>query len=1272
MADQLPEGAQFGAPAQSEKLPEGATFGKAEGSEEQAPQTEPSGIGEQLKRAFTNPMHAMMGHPEKVQPAGRGFIGAASELSTGLAGFPSQVGHAMLDQPTNEEEANLYNQAHDIGQSTSMIQGIGAGGADVDAHAALAYKRLVTDGVVESYQKARRLELQAEKEKDPKRKKALMDAAGAYGTTDFKDNTSFRNVLSNLLHGATGSGAGMLPFLGPLAAKSAETAQYGDLEKGDFNPDPVKGVSSLLMMALLPHAQEKAFGAIKGAAGAVTSKIGEKVGANLNPVTETVGRSEVPVRNPSTLGKVAQAAVPDTMQKFAAETTGPAVAKGMGQTAQDAVGTSGEVKPTQTDPIGYHAEADKLVQRSKPVFEKLDEVSGGMLTEAQDRARRFVNDDSGHGVSEYEKAVKDQDQIFEHYATHPDVEGMDLKTAKKEWKQQAGLRDFSDKILGATEHSPTGNIDYQFKQGKQLAERINDVIKKNPKTHLLDRIGFTEDHIDQLQKFGRIVEQQAKTPRFGNFMGAIGKTVAAMAGFHGGGMIGAGAGLVGEGLAEKFGGWAADHILGKALTTPEALKTLTTGFKEGTNPSVLVEKLKTDIHKSDPSWAETIGNKLGQMVKGERGEAEVPFTGGTGVEENPRPKVTTDYENDSTGKFGNQDHMVTTKDADGKTVGQLAAQDAGQGKVVVRFNRLNENFRGQGIGKQQLEKLFTEAEKGGAKTVKSDISTTGDAQHVWESLERKYPDAITKKMVGKGASAKPQWTANLAKIASNVANSADDALAASSAAKRGAGRAEGSEAGTEGAAPVAAPTTSETPYTTSQASAPAKLPTEAERQPGQRVSQRNPTAVNAPEDPMTGNLDVGMDAIKKHEADKPGAMRKMALAVSKYPGVDISPEEALANPEAALNKFVNHISGNLEWLHNQVPANIRNISKLWYDSAHVLTKDIAKQYGLAHEQVAGIVASLSPKNEWNNNVELAKRMIHTYKTQQGFRFTPEMEGTAVKIGKTNRDIVRLLDDIRGKTLGELKYPDEKAAWIRLHDESYNHKMKSNYAPDGSVRDFARNQTGEPTSSAWNTGLPAMIKAVKIMDDGSMENIHHQLGEAHKIRNFYNNIVDPWSKHGDVTIDTHAVGAGHLRPMSQKSEEVLHNFGSSYNPSAPGAIGGTESSSSIGSTVTGNNGLYSLYAEAYRTAAKRLGILPRELQSITWEGIRSLYEAKEKSPELTKTINQILKDHKDGDSVTGQKVSIERARKQIVKAAGGFKDPQWLTDIKGADAAKAGK
>lgn len=148
----------------------------------------------------------------------------------------------------------------------------------------------------------------------------------------------------------------------------------------------------------------------------------------------------------------------------------------------------------------------------------------------------------------------------------------------------------------------------------------------------------------------------------------------------------------------------------------------------------------------------------------------------------------------------------------------------------------------------------------------------------------------------------------------------------------------------------------------------------------------------------------------------------------------------------------------------------------------------------------------------------------------------------------------------------------------------------------------------------------------------MENVHKQLGYQHKVRNFYNNIIDPHSPKGDVTIDTHAVGAAHLSPVGLSSEEVLHNFGGPSNANQ------------------GLNGTYPLYAEAYRRAAAKVGLRPRELPSITWEAVRSLFT--NKTPELQKRVGEIWRQYRSG------KITANQARQQIVKAAGGFKKPDW--------------
>jgi len=106
-----------------------------------------------------------------------------------------------------------------------------------------------------------------------------------------------------------------------------------------------------------------------------------------------------------------------------------------------------------------------------------------------------------------------------------------------------------------------------------------------------------------------------------------------------------------------------------------------------------------------------------------------------------------------------------------------------------------------------------------------------------------------------------------------------------------------------------------------------------------------------------------------------------------------------------------------------------------------------------------------------------------------------------------------------------------------------------------------------------------------------------------VRNFYNNILVPNSPNGHVTIDTHAVAAALLRPLSGSSREVLHNFGGD----------GAASNSAQGSS-----GTYGLYVEAYRRAAQERGVLTRQMQSITWEAVCGLFTAGFKSQQKTWT------------------------------------------------------
>src|SRR5208337_935627 len=89
----------------------------------------------------------------------------------------------------------------------------------------------------------------------------------------------------------------------------------------------------------------------------------------------------------------------------------------------------------------------------------------------------------------------------------------------------------------------------------------------------------------------------------------------------------------------------------------------------------------------------------------------------------------------------------------------------------------------------------------------------------------------------------------------------------------------------------------------------------------------------------------------------------------------------------------------------------------------------------------------------------------------------------------------------------------------------------------------------------------------------------------------------------------------------------------------------------GSLLRGVKGTYPVYHEAGIRAAKDVGVeYPRQFQSITWEGIRSLMGDEKKTPELKKAVDIIWKRHREGD------MTLDEARNMILQASGGFTKP----------------
>jgi len=338
---------------------------------------------------------------------------------------------------------------------------------------------------------------------------------------------------------------------------------------------------------------------------------------------------------------------------------------------------------------------------------------------------------------------------------------------------------------------------------------------------------------------------------------------------------------------------------------------------------------------------------------------------------------------------------------------------------------------------------------------------------------------------------------------------------------------------------------------------------------------------------------------------------------------------------------------NLEALINLFPAEIREIAKLWYDGANIISNDFSGQYKKTVEQASGVLAVFSPQKDWFMNISLADRTMNIWDSQQNFAFDEKMAAQWMKRGgepqvtgeekdgtpiyekgkasplvkdgevqydedgnmmftgwsSTNAEInranaKRTLDRLSGKKLSELSIEDQ-SKFIRMYSETYDSPSFRMVTPDGKAKDFSRTEKGAEQKIAW-PGYGTVQKAIRILsaDAGSqIQVISEELGKQHKVRSFYNNIVDPASTAGHVTMDTHAVAALFWQAFSGNSFEVGQNFGTA----------GTSSDGTLGV-----NGMYAPNAEAYRAAAAAFGILPREAQSITWEAVRLLFPAKWKS------------------------------------------------------------
>lgn len=327
--------------------------------------------------------------------------------------------------------------------------------------------------------------------------------------------------------------------------------------------------------------------------------------------------------------------------------------------------------------------------------------------------------------------------------------------------------------------------------------------------------------------------------------------------------------------------------------------------------------------------------------------------------------------------------------------------------------------------------------------------------------------------------------------------------------------------------------------------------------------------------------------------------------------------------KTVISDFTDLMTQNLLALYDTLTPDFIKNSKEWYIGANRMAGAIGKKYKMSIEQVSGVIAVLSPQNDWFNNVSVAERTIEIMSNYADTKITQDIVDKAVayntKKGKEPNDFAKLLLEFF-KENGEMSINDmdaigdgeSQALILRAIDQAIHSPKVAMTDPTGKFVGY------DKTPVRWNSS-DEISKAILIYKNGDIKSINENLGNGNKVRNFYNNIVDPNSETPYVTADTHALSAALNSPISANDAGGLGLFNGSLEP------------------------LYAMVKGAYINAAKIAGVMPREMQSITWEAQRIGINNKNRTEEAKNKIFDYLK-----ESRQNKQTPYERATELIAR------------------------
>jgi hypothetical protein len=356
--------------------------------------------------------------------------------------------------------------------------------------------------------------------------------------------------------------------------------------------------------------------------------------------------------------------------------------------------------------------------------------------------------------------------------------------------------------------------------------------------------------------------------------------------------------------------------------------------------------------------------------------------------------------------------------------------------------------------------------------------------------------------------------------------------------------------------------------------------------------------------------------------------------------------------------IIDRIKSNLHVMWNDTSQASKDLWRHWYVGAHAMITERMKQYpNVGRAAMTAMYAAQSPNTMWDVNVHLGDRLLDTVfhhasdKWDKGMADAAQgqLERAEKAVGKA-KDKARVqanVDKMR-KTFAEVKKAGSfdkqvddhhRAAWVKLWNDVHDDTPVYEVGIDGKMGKPIKNKglddNGEPSDlSGRFGGLDRIENALyALRSNGNVKMISDALGERHKVRSFYNNMLDPHSANDDVTIDTHAAGGAWLDMVGSKSPLLGQMFGSPMKGfPAPK------------SSRLGVMGTYPFYAQAYREVAREVGLdRGRELQSIIWEHKIALFRG---APDAKKElIKQAWQRFHDDSHVT-----LEQTQQRVMRIA----------------------